>query len=239
MPPRTNLAVMQDRITRRTPTSSSVVSGVLLDPGLYELRNVLLPGALPTWPSLPITGHIHVAASGANLVESWILFASYTPVGLGPNDAVVIKAVSTGAPPPFNTFLDSVNPGPGTVITTWSYEAPAAMNNVAQEGTQAASARSMKPASPRRGWEQCADGDVEIVGTTNTGGVGAGLGTVAVSGPTGGIWQAGQFVEDWTIFTSTQPMAAGQAALLRPCGPLGTPPAGSSHRLWNVSYQQL
>lgn len=241
MPPRTTLTSQSASLTSKSDALRATLTGVagaLLGPGTYELRNVLLPGSLPTWPGNPISGHIHVAMSGSDLVETWILFPSYKPVNLSPQDGVVIKAVSTQAPPPFNTFLGSVNPGAGTVITTWSYAAPSGMTNVAHQLEVGGALKRLAPPS-RKVWEQCMPGEVEIVATSPTGALGPTLGTVSVTGQTGGPWQSGQVVEDWTIFTGTTSLPAGQAALLRPSAGLLAAPQGSTRRLWNVSYQQL
>ena len=64
------------------------------------------------------------------------------------------------------------------------------------------------------------------------------LGTVSVTGPGGGVWQAGQFVEGWCIGSATHSLLGQQAALLRPAH--NPPPtSGPSQVLWNVAYAPL
>lgn len=226
------------RVTADPQATSDAPSGLLLGPGQYELRNVLSPADLPVWNTRPVTGHVHVALNGADLVETWVLFSSYVPANTdlqgGGVAAVAIRGTLTGNPGPVADFLDGLRPAnPGAVVTTWSHTMPPPP----VVGHRA-------PTIPNPGpkiWEQCAPGQVEIVSLPLGGVPGSLLGTVSimqVSGAAGAAWQACQFQERWSLLPTTTPLTGSQGALLRR-SPNGLPQGSVQQLLWNVQFTNL
>lgn len=226
------------RVTADPQATSGAPSGLLLGPGQYELRNVLSPADLPVWNTRPVTGHVHVALNGADLVETWVLFSSYVPANTtlqsGDVAAVAIRGTLTGNPGPVSAFLDGLRPAnPGAVVTTWSHTMPPPP----AAGLQA---RTI-PGPTQTIWEQCAPGEVEIVSLPLGGVPGSLLGTVSivqVSGASGAAWQACQFQERWCLLPTTTPLTGSQGALLRR-SPSGPPQGAIQQLLWNVQFTNL
>lgn len=221
----------------------SLPPGALLAPGRYLLRNLDLTSQLPIWPSLPVTGQIHVGWVGNTLVETWVMYSSYQPVNSFATGGVALNCVSLGAPGPVAAFLAEVRALPaaqGAVMATWSQE-----GLEAEQGPQAPTARALAraaiPLPPRKKpQEQLLPGEAELVGLTPAGVCGVCCGhmfvTVSLPAPN---WIHGQFVENWGIYAGHQPPAAGQALLLRPAPQLGQVPPGTVMRAWTVQYSPI
>lgn len=241
MPPR----VPQSATLRRTveridgatlETPSMAPPPVLLGPGIYTLHCVKLSTTLSTWTTRPPDGRVHVAWSGASLVETWVLFPSYIPANFSAEDGVVVRCVQSGAPGPVAAFLDALRPlHPGAVVTAWSHP-----NQPPPSALSGASPKRI-PGPSGGPVAQCWPGEVEIVATDNAGVPGASQGYVditQISGQ-GGAWQAGQFQELWTLWPNTTGLGVNQAALLRRAPPGCPVPNGTPVLLWNVQYQPI
>lgn len=207
-------------------------TGMLLGPGRYEVRNLAPALPLSDWASAPVTGAIHVGWNGGALVETWVMFASYRPVNLTPDERVIVTCVVAGPPGPLSTFMDqqrASHPERGGIVCSWTYGA--------------AQMIPYRPPEDGRGgfqYRQCLPGEVEIVAISSAGMPGDLLGHVVVTQnpPVTGDWRLGTFTETWTVFPGTAPLATGQSALLR----LATScpiVQGAMDRVWNVVYSAL